>query len=686
MLFCRCAGKKIHKELFSSSLHPSHREAMKSRYLEECRHHSDLRHPCIVQLVGLYTRPEDPLPMLVMECMHSTLTSCLAKHQDIPAHFKRRVLLDVSLGLRFLHERADPIVHRDLTANNVLVTEDLRAKISDLGMARIVPKDVLLQLTSAPGTIDYMPPEALMADPQYDTGLDMFSFGVLILHVMTQTWPTPHKPATSTDLVSGKLRAHSEVERRANYFGKMDLGDVLTILAERCLSNDTGGRPAAKEVVKELQTVMTSSMSSSCPLEAAGKEREARERRDALEEQARNVECQLHQILQDLRGRYALKEPDLDELTRQLQVVVRGTRSVLYSTSATTSSPTSYDPAQPRFIVSYKPSTSSSGGDTNQDPTLLHITSAAKHTPYPLFVTVRSPVNLTFSGTYVKTVLSDLKKPIGVAVSGDELYVVDNAGWKCVHVCNIEGDKEASLRSFVDSSSKVDLSGALEKCWYPSGVAVDTEKNVILVDTYSHRVVKFGPDGTYLASTGKFSESGSELGEFDKPMGVTVAANGDLYVCDRSNHRIQVLGGDMVSRQSFGSHGKGPCEFHHPWDLAFDSKGNIYVVDCSNYCVKVYTKGFESFLRQIGKEGTGEGDFQGPSSICIDASDYVYVSDMRCCCVKVFSPSGEFVMRLGSSRHERPEFCLNKPMGVALDGKGRLFVSDSYNGRVLMYE
>ena len=119
--------------------------------------------------------------------------------------------------------------------------------------------------------------------------------------------------------------------------------------------------------------------------------------------------------------------------------------------------------------------------------------------------------------------------------------------------------------------------------------------------------------------------------------------------------------------------------------MAFDSKGNVYVVDCSNYCVKVFTSGFGKFLRQIGREGKGCEDFQAPTSICIDANDYVYVTDKRFCCVKVFDLSGEFVMRFGHSSHEKPEFCFNKPMGIALDSSGQVFVSDSYNGCVLMF-
>ena len=70
-------------------------------FLREYHCHANLRHPYIVQLLGLYMRPGESLPVLVMECMHASLKACLTEHPDIPLQYKRRVLYDVTLGLRF---------------------------------------------------------------------------------------------------------------------------------------------------------------------------------------------------------------------------------------------------------------------------------------------------------------------------------------------------------------------------------------------------------------------------------------------------------------------------------------------------------------------------------------------------------------------------------------------------------
>ena len=673
----RCAGKKLH-DIFSTFASPSDHEVMKKRFLEECLHHSTLRHPNIVQLLGLHSSPGEDLPMMVIEFMHVTLNSCLEK-RDIPMHFRQRILHDVSLGLRFLHERSTPIIHRDLTANNVMLTEDLQAKITDLGMARLLTKDMLRKWTDVPGNSDHMPPEALVSDPQYGTPLDMFSFGVLILHVVTGEWPSPHLPHNGTD--NGKLVANSEVERRANYLRKMEDNNLLKFLAEQCLQNDPTARLTAKKVSEELGSLLISPSSpSSLPLLETLMEKEAAERRrDELQERSREVESQLYKIIQDLRDKATLNEPELDDVIKQLRIVLHSTTSALYGSDAGFY----YDPSVRRFIVAYKPPLEASVMASS----LLQVCSPPMPpTPNPVSVIVQAPVNLSFSGTYVKTfTASGMTRPFHVTTSGDKLFVVDNTGWMGMHIFSISGSFEP--RSIIQSSSKLEFSGmALEKCWQPRGVAIDAEHNVILTDTGSERIVKFSPDGNFLASSGKLLESGEELGEFKFPVGVAVARNGNLYVCDRSNHRIQILNSNLLSLRTFGMQGNGDSQFHHPLDLAFDGKGNVYVVDCSNYCIKVFTEGFGKFVRRIGKEGTEVGDFQAPSSICIDLSDNVYVTDYKYGCVMVFDPRGQFVMQFGSSRDSRPEFQFVKPMGIAVDREGRVFVSNSGNGRVLMFQ
>ena len=84
---------------------------------------------------------------------------------------KASILYDVAFGLNYLHSFNPPIIHRDLSPNNILLSRDSIAKISDLGVAKVVQADsraTQTMLTKAPGTIDFMPPESFGETPQYN--------------------------------------------------------------------------------------------------------------------------------------------------------------------------------------------------------------------------------------------------------------------------------------------------------------------------------------------------------------------------------------------------------------------------------------------------------------------------------------------------------------------------------------
>ena len=148
-----------------------------------------MRHPHIVQFLGLCFLEGSALPVLVMERLDSSLDDLLEGAPGLPLTLKRSLLADVARGLLYLHTRNPPVVHRDLSARNVLLTSSLVAKISDLGNARIVnlqPGQLARTLTHLPGTMVYMPPEAFEEGSRYGPRLDIFSFGHLALFTLTQ--------------------------------------------------------------------------------------------------------------------------------------------------------------------------------------------------------------------------------------------------------------------------------------------------------------------------------------------------------------------------------------------------------------------------------------------------------------------------------------------------------------------
>ena len=215
---------------------------------------SQLHHPNIVQFLGVHYKSGSDVPILVMECLPMSLSKCLEQYKIIPNYIKNSILLDVSLGLLYLHQLTPPIVHRDLTANNILLTSDMKAKITDLGVSRIFePKNAkyYMRMSNCPGTLVYMPPETQKStyketSDNFDK-LDVFSFGVLILHVCTQEWPEPDDPFDENNM------PRTEVQRRQHLLDKMEDCVTLKQLAEQCLCNRPASRPHTIDLMRKIR-------------------------------------------------------------------------------------------------------------------------------------------------------------------------------------------------------------------------------------------------------------------------------------------------------------------------------------------------------------------------------------------------------------------------------------------------
>ena len=252
-----CAAKELHSILLEGVRQEEMQRTIES-FMRECRQCSTLRHPNIIQFLGVYYPTgmgganRMRLPVMVMEMMADSLTSFVDKHK-IPIHIKYSIVHDVSLGLYYLHNHDPPIVHRDLSPNNVLLTVHHVAKISDLGVAKVIKADSRKTMTKAPGNIDFMPPEALTRSPIYGPPMDVFSFSGIILHTFNQQWPNPSEQV-QFDPKTRRRVALSEVERRQQYLDKMiGVAEVLRPLVEECLDDDPTVRPTIATVCERIQ-------------------------------------------------------------------------------------------------------------------------------------------------------------------------------------------------------------------------------------------------------------------------------------------------------------------------------------------------------------------------------------------------------------------------------------------------
>ena len=278
-----CAAKKIHEVFLDRSEIPSD-EIRKSviRFVRECLLMSTLRHPHIVQFLGVCFFTGSQLPALVMERLLTSLHDLLDPGTDaplppqgalklfFPLRLKCSMLHNVASGLTYLHERSPPIIHRDLSARNVLLNSGMVAKIADLGVARILPRmRAAATMTKAPGAGIYMPPEALednaednaedIDDEQelkskYDASIDVFSFGVVSIFTLSQTFPCKLLPPTYRE--GRQLVARTELERRDRYmrmiYSQLREKHPLLQMIERCLDFPED-RPSIREVLGLLE-------------------------------------------------------------------------------------------------------------------------------------------------------------------------------------------------------------------------------------------------------------------------------------------------------------------------------------------------------------------------------------------------------------------------------------------------
>ena len=242
-----CAAKVIHEILLTGGVEDKNKPVQD--FILECYKCSTLRHPNLVQFLGLYYPDKTAkIPWLIMEKLDTSLRHLLETHEkpsDIRLARKMSILQDVSLGIQYLHTQK--IIHRDLSSNNILLTKHLVAKVTDLGVAKMVSPHQIKTHTKAPGTLIFMPPEVLEHTPHYSMPVDVFSFGCVTVHLMCHQWPVPEG------------RGVSEIEKRWKYIRirEVHIMPPLTKLITDCLENEPNKRPTISEVVQKLESIVS---------------------------------------------------------------------------------------------------------------------------------------------------------------------------------------------------------------------------------------------------------------------------------------------------------------------------------------------------------------------------------------------------------------------------------------------
>jgi DNA-binding beta-propeller fold protein YncE len=199
----------------------------------------------------------------------------------------------------------------------------------------------------------------------------------------------------------------------------------------------------------------------------------------------------------------------------------------------------------------------------------------------------------------------------------------------------------------------------------PSGVAVDAQGSIYVVDTGGSRLQQLAPSGQVLGTIGRLGTGDDGL---RRPRGIALDQQGTLFVADTANHRVQRFSARGEPLGPWGSIGSDPGEFILPTSLAFDSHGNLYVTDTGNHRIQKFGP---------GPDGRPLAQWSGvrfPHGIAVDPQDAVYVSDSAG--LRKFSQSGELLADWTSPGQ------FGDPYGLAVDAAGTVYVADTDNGRI----
>ena len=209
---------------------------LKADFVDEMRHLSTLRHPCITTVMGaVISNTEEP--MLVMELMeHGSLYDVL--HNEtmvIEGEVVLPILRDIAQGLRFLHSATPQVIHGDLKAQNILVDSKFRAKVADFGLSQ-------KKKLGASGTPLWMAPELLRGESVNTAASDVYSFGIILYELYSRK--DPYQGEEHGQVL--RQVCDQKVNKRPPIPSSMP--PAIASLMSECLVKPPGSRPTFDEL------------------------------------------------------------------------------------------------------------------------------------------------------------------------------------------------------------------------------------------------------------------------------------------------------------------------------------------------------------------------------------------------------------------------------------------------------
>ncbi len=265
-----------------------------------------------------------------------------------------------------------------------------------------------------------------------------------------------------------------------------------------------------------------------------------------------------------------------------------------------------------------------------------------------------------------------LAKPYAVAVHQGRIYLSDSVE-RFIKVFDVPQGRMLKIGA--------EDPGQLIK---PLGIDVDRAGNLFVADAGAKAIVIYDRDGKFLRKIG----GGAKDNLFDRLASVTVDPKGDrLYVVDiggvsSESHRVRVF--DPLSGKhlfDFGKRGTGPGEFNLPRDVAVGREGQLYVVDGGNFRIQVFDRNGK-YLQTFGRVGRQLGQFARPKEAATDKDGNLYVVDTAFGNIQIFNPDGDLLMFIGDRAEQDGPAKYMLPSGVYVDEDGRIYMVDQWFRKV----
>jgi prepilin-type N-terminal cleavage/methylation domain-containing protein len=260
-----------------------------------------------------------------------------------------------------------------------------------------------------------------------------------------------------------------------------------------------------------------------------------------------------------------------------------------------------------------------------------------------------------------------LENPYGLAIDGSgNLYTITGYG---SFYSNEVMEFSGSTGDYIGTIAPALCTGT-GSSRSANGIAIDSNNTIYIPETHSglagsyyYCVAKY-PNGTYSSQFGTY---GSSTGQFNDPTAAAIDPDGNIWVVDNGNHRVEEFSNSGTYLSQFGTQGTGNGQFENPDAIAIDGSGNIYVVDAQNRNVQKFSSN-GTYLLQFGTSGSGNGQFNDPTAIATDNLGNVWVVDSTLMNdggrVEEFNNSGTYLFQFGTAGSGNGEF--EEPSGIVI--------------------